>query len=172
MPNNVQRWAWHPFSVSSAPTANGAGSPFTVHVRDMSTARVKSSDAPLRNTWSHSLWSVAGTPDELTRAGGVRMYGPFGRLSLPVLDGTRTPYPVVVLIAGGIGATPLISVLADIHRRHASGVEFVGLRAVHLIWVCTTPAPFYHWFDIFSTIEKVKHTHPPRATQTPKRVRT
>jgi hypothetical protein len=57
-----------------------------------------------------------------------------------------------------------MSVLSDIQSRHATGDQFTSLRAVHLIWTCSSAAPFHKWFDTLAAIEKAPnlayfHTH-------------
>jgi hypothetical protein len=50
------------------------------------------------------------------------------------------------MCAGGVGITPLVSLLFDIHRRHLAG-GFPRVEAVHLIWVSRYPSPLTHWWS-------------------------
>lgn len=49
-------------------------------------------------------------------------------------------YTHVVAVAGGVGITPMIAIVADIARRAALGLDVGHVRRVHLIWVLREPA--------------------------------
>lgn len=87
----VSKWQWHPFTISSAPLK-----PITLHIKDMGAG-----------TWSGGL-------AELVKKGeldsdGVMMDGPYGSFQVDLDRYTR-----LVLVAGGIGVTPMASILSEI----------------------------------------------------------
>lgn len=62
-----------------------------------------------------------------------QLEGPYGSLSIPVFE-----HPHVVLCAGGVGATPLMSVLGSlVARQQAQRYAREGVPyTVHLVWIC------------------------------------
>ncbi|KAI9094419.1 ferric reductase NAD binding domain-containing protein [Phlyctochytrium arcticum] len=109
---------WHPASiVSSAAVVDGVDGKPTEQEYVL----------VLRNVgkFTHRLTesAVIGTPTPIT----VRVDGPYGKW-----DMHPQHYPLLVLVAGGIGATPIISVLlTTLHERAANS--------------STLPPPQFHW---------------------------
>jgi len=116
---------WHPFSVSSGPDEATC----EIHIKalgDMTTKLVEG--AKLKS----SMW--------------IRTDGPYGNLKL-----NYRRFPVFVLAAGGIGVTPVVSILKDIYRygtldplarkRHKSLVQ-----KVYFIWTIQNLEQ-YAWFS-------------------------
>eukprot|EP01041_Mallomonas_annulata_P010364 gene10364-21624_t len=77
--------------------------------------------------------------------------GPFGNISIPI-----NLYPVLVLIAGGIGATPLLSVLGDIlHNSSTSSYKWLKDIKIIFIWTSREIALFQEFIPLLQTaIEK------------------
>jgi len=102
----------HPFSISSSPfflkdaavDLTGSGSPTQIsfHIKDMGTG-----------TFTNKLNRLAQT---CRRPVKVYVDGPFGALSIHLCL-----YPILVLIAGGIGATPCLSLLGDVVQYKRKG---------------------------------------------------
>jgi predicted ferric reductase len=75
-----------------------------------------------------------------------RVDGPYGNLTI---DYQR--YPVILLIAGGIGITPIMGILKDLYRvgdlseKHPKTANFV-VQAVHLVWAVHNQRQ-YNWFS-------------------------
>ena len=104
---------WHPFTISSPPTQPLNERELTFHIKDMGPG-----------TWTHALC-------ELGKAGAtveVKVDGPYG---MPVPFSDRG---VLVLVAGGIGITPMISLFADIYNRvsMSGNVGSIQVRAAVL----------------------------------------
>jgi len=118
----VSSLQWHPFSISSAPS-EAAGDSFTFHILDMGPG-----------TFTNEVANVGA---KITTA---RVDGPYGRLSMPL-----EKYQNIFLAAGGIGVTPMMAVLSDIHARFLKG-ELPHLRAVHLVWISRHKESFDIWF--------------------------
>jgi len=113
----VSAWEWHPFSLSSSPLDETA----TLHIK---------SQGP--NSFTGKLFELAGFND-------VQMHvqGPFGGVA--DLDQES-----VVLVAGGIGITPMLSA-----ARWAVGSALAGhtlqLKRLHLIW-CARSSGYFDFF--------------------------
>jgi len=93
---------WHPFSIAISPSdmrMTTGGSIFNLAIRDMGP-----------NSWSRQVINLADT-SLFQRTMKVKVDGPYGKLSVDPFD-----YPVLVLIAGGIGVTPLFSILNEFHN--------------------------------------------------------
>jgi len=125
----ISRLQWHPFSISSFVDPNHCqaypGDTFSFHIMDMGPG-----------TWTNQLAEQAKHlgKNDIT----LFIDGPHGSFSLPVFE-----YPVIVLCAGGVGATPLMSLFGDLLQRRS---EIKTLKEVHLIWVNQDEAPFHEWF--------------------------
>jgi len=90
----------HPFTISSYPHSPT----ITFHIKDMG-----------KNTWTNALKNAIQKGKELT----IRFHGPYGHVNLN--------HEVFVLVAGGIGVTPMMSILCDLfyHRKnHVNKVYF------------------------------------------------
>ena len=98
----------NPFSVSSAPEADN----ITIVLKDL-------------GDWTHALCELpsAFVPD----GSKLRIDGPFGRLAVPVAS-----YDAVLLCCGGIGCTPMMSVLGSIVARSKAGGK--ALREICFVW--------------------------------------
>ena len=104
----LARLQWHPFSVSSAPEADN----ITIVLKDL-------------GDWTHALCELpsAFVPD----GSKLRLDGPFGRLAVPVAS-----YDAVLLCCGGIGCTPMMSVLGSIVARSKAGGK--APREIWFVW--------------------------------------
>jgi len=115
----VSRLEWHPFTVSSAP-----GDPHLVH-------HVKAMGA---GTFTGKLAALAGRLEREGRGGGggglaLNVDGPYG---VPPDFGAYAR--AVVLVAGGIGVTPLHSCLRELYALAREGRLSPGPARVHLVW--------------------------------------
>lgn len=122
-PFNADWACYHPMTISSPPVDRDGkpASDFTVHVKSMG-----------HGTWSQALVDKIGQMGRDNVAADVLKVwvgGPNGQLAISPMDCDR-----VVLIAGGIGVTPMIAIAQDLAIRgrlggeHAKGVpevEFV-----------------------------------------------
>ncbi|KAK5661080.1 hypothetical protein OQA88_10970 [Cercophora sp. LCS_1] len=131
----VSRANWHPFTVASAP-GDTTG---TVAVRGLGgyTRRVAQRLEP--------SGQGQGQGGQLAPGSGqvkIRIDGPYGVEPVP-----WARYPVVALVAGGIGITPAISIASRVVKEGAQGALVGGVgRHVHLLW---SVADIAHagWFE-------------------------
>jgi len=100
----VSAFQWHPFSVSSAPSSTN----FTFHIKDMG-----------QRQFTGKLHALA--LQELPIS--VRVDGPYGHPGVYVHD----DFEHVVLVAGGIGVTPIAAMLGDILDRIDAGCEYTAM---------------------------------------------
>jgi predicted ferric reductase len=128
---SVSRNQWHPFSIVSAPPGAVSSDDSRFNV----TFAMKSAG---KDTWTGDLNAMIGNWNGYGNL-EVRVDGPLGGLGSGVAE-----YKRVVLIAGGIGATPLLSILNNARHAHEGESEVVE---VMLVWVvrgiseCSWAAP-------------------------------
>jgi len=115
----------HPFSISSSPW------PATQH---FITFHIKSMGA---GTWTEKLLQLSNDKSQ-KRSLKVFMDGPYGAWSI---DPKR--YPRLVLVAGGIGITPLMSLLTDLLAQERTLPQDTS---VHLMWSSRDLEAFTQWF--------------------------
>jgi len=89
------------------------------------------------DTFTSKLANLVADQETLAKIG---IMGPFGRVSAPVYNSQ-----IVVLVAGGIGATPMMSLAFELAHLRQKNV-LPHLAAIHLIWVCRTRVPFKAWW--------------------------
>jgi len=109
----ISKAQWHPVSLGSAP--NDAY--FSFYFKDI-------------GSWSRSLKALHGSSPE------VKIDGPYGSLSLD-----HTNYDVIVMCAGGIGVTPMLSVLRDLYYKISVGMEDV--KKIYLFWTLRDVSMYY-----------------------------
>jgi NAD(P)H-flavin reductase len=125
--------SFHPYSISSAYAPGDAT--YTLHVKSMGAG-----------TWSEAVEQAAAGGAEAFK--GCRIGGPAGRFSINPIHFAR-----IVLVAGGIGATPLMSLLNDIVRDAAAAGgdkgdakrRYAAVTHVTLVWAVQS-APCLSWF--------------------------
>jgi len=113
---------WHPFTISAAPqeTCETNNRVVTFHIKDMGPG-----------TWTHRLAQLAlaaPNPNNVI----VSIDGPYGR------TGHYYERETLILIAGGIGITPIHSIIADLHNRLTNPDAYGSIGAVkhvHVVWV-------------------------------------
>jgi ferredoxin-NADP reductase len=108
---------WHPFSITSAPRE---GNIVVFHVKALG--------GP--SSWTSSLLAAAKQSANGTL--GVKLDGFFGHNAVHALVKPRT---AVVLVGGGVGVTPLLSILADLSERRPT-------THVFLVWCTRTSKEF------------------------------
>ncbi|RFU80615.1 ferredoxin reductase-like, c-terminal nadp-linked [Trichoderma arundinaceum] len=139
---SVSFFNWHPFTIASAPGQNEA----TIAIRALGSftkmAQNFGEDAekiaqPVAN--EREIYQTASTEMHYAK---VQLDGPYGVGHLH-----WGAHPVVVLVAGGIGITPGISIATHIVNQAVSGlVPMPGSWHIHLLW---TVKNFDHisWFE-------------------------
>jgi predicted ferric reductase len=133
--------SFHPYSISSA-YAPGDKT-YTLHIKNMGPG-----------TWSEAVELAAAASGVDAFKGGCRIGGPAGRFSIHPGHFAR-----IVLVAGGIGATPLMSLLSEIVREGTAKEEggadgkkggaparhYATVTHVTLLWAVQS-APCLSWF--------------------------
>lgn len=132
---SISSWESHPFSISSAPVTLGdeKSGTFTVHIQ-----RSPQSN----NSWTNELAMLASSVasghvgsrsalEDLT----VVVDGPYNSLSVSM----NNKFENIVLVAGGIGITPLMSIFEETLNTIEHAVESSGplgyLPKLHLVWI-------------------------------------
>lgn len=71
---------------------------------------------------------------ELNTTSKILVDGPYGSLSIPLLSNKKSDcYPVIFLACGGIGITPMVSLLKSLHQLHKNSIVPVHKRVV-FVW--------------------------------------
>jgi len=129
----ISHFEWHPFSIISAPSESPTrDTEFTVAIRNMGP-----------NTWSGKVTKLFQN-QLLTRSIAVRVEGPYGVLSIDIYQ-----YPVLVLIAGGIGIAPLISILIEHHNNPS-----VTYEKLYFLWSAKQQDYLPHFANTLQVIEE------------------
>ncbi|CAG8562594.1 5310_t:CDS:2, partial [Racocetra persica] len=116
--------AWHPVSFSSAPAVDDIN-PDTIHM--------KVQGSFTRRLFAKSQEGMYNAPLKM------KVDGPYGKPSLDFLS-----YRTVMLVAGGIGITPMISILRDLVDRQISNMPIMT-QSIYFLW--TVPdTNSYSWF--------------------------
>ena len=104
---SISSLQWHPFSITSAPRE---GHIVVFHVKALG--------GP--SSWTSSLLAAAKESSDGTLS--VKIDGFFGHNATSALAKPRT---AVVLVGGGVGVTPLLSILADLGEQPSTNVFLV-----------------------------------------------
>lgn len=107
---------WHPFSISSAPHE----AMVTLHIKTV-------------GDWTQQLYNLVASSGEPTATPtfDVLVDGPYGNLSVDVED--PSTYSHFVLFAGGMGVTPMRSIMNWLHHEvNDSGRS--NIEHVHFVW--------------------------------------
>jgi len=122
----ISKLQWHPVSLSSSP--NDAY--FSFYVKSI-------------GSWTKAIQSLKGQSPQ------IRIDGPYGAMSLDY-----TKYDVVMMCAGGIGVTPMFSLLRDLHYKISVRMEDV--KKVYLFWTIRDPSLYYALSDAITDIMNSK----------------
>eukprot|EP00753_Platysulcus_tardus_P018622 PLAT6975.1.p1 GENE.PLAT6975.1~~PLAT6975.1.p1 ORF type:complete len:811 (+),score=384.14 PLAT6975.1:1314-3746(+) len=126
--STVSRLEWHPLSICSPP-----------HEREL-TFRIRAAAA---GQWSASLWNLAGHRSERPSSVKVRLDGPYGH---PGIDWQA--YDGLVLVAGGIGVTPVASLLASCLQAVKEAGDKPPVSRVSVAWVVRDPHSLTWFADL------------------------
>lgn len=128
---------WHPFSISSAP----GRSSFTFHIKNMGD-----------ETWTGKLAALAAasassSSDSLM---DINVDGPYGDPGIALQD-----YRSLLLVAGGIGVTPVASILEDLLQRMEEQPSSDSLpQLVNLVWVVKDPLCLQWFSDLIHRLDR------------------
>jgi len=118
---NISRFQWHPFTIVSNPIENGK---IELLVKETGTWTKKFTELLYENNFHR---------DQIK----IKVSNPYGyRYDI------ITKYRAAVLIAGGIGITPFISLLKSLPCNLGHGNHNVYLKKVYLFWVCRNIGDF------------------------------
>lgn len=130
---------WHPFSISSSPIEYE--DTFTVHVKAI-------------GNWTKSLFAVAIQAREERKMPLIYVDGFYGQMS----DAFQH-YPVLVFIAGGIGATPVISIMGKVLDSMRNGDPTMVNAQVYFHWTSREIGIFHEFEPLLDAIEAFDPDH-------------
>jgi hypothetical protein len=120
----INYYEYHPFSIASGPSENQL------------TFFIKAD-----GDWTESLRDIAkqGCGGESGEVSDIPIYleGPYGNLSIDIFDAQT--YPVALLVSGGVGITPMLSILKQFIHLGTHG-KLSGMKRVIFVWVCRESA--------------------------------
>merc|ERR1712224_1155672 len=117
--------AYHPFTISSSPIQSATNG-LSFHIKAMG-----------QGSFTRKLFSLAAANGGETLR-HVIFDGPYGA-PFVCKEGTQN----VLLLCGGIGATPCIAILRDLYERVSAGDPMVGcLCRVRLVWAARSAELF------------------------------
>eukprot|EP00055_Hartaetosiga_balthica_P005449 m.15995 g.15995 ORF g.15995 m.15995 type:complete len:794 (-) comp4555_c0_seq1:259-2640(-) len=120
----ISEYDWHPFTISSPPSAGQ----ITFHIKDMGPGKFTNKLLNLDADVLHE----------------VRIDGPYGRpLYFDECD-------TLLLVAGGIGITPMVSIISEIFLRASSGQSVGNLQRVKLVWAARSRDVFFIFHEILA----------------------
>ncbi|CAJ0631180.1 15869_t:CDS:2 [Entrophospora sp. SA101] len=122
--------AWHPVSISSSPTS------FLSLNNNISTIHLKTI-----GKFTNLLFNRASRESNVINPTlNISIEGPYGKSGVEFMD-----HETVMLFSGGIGVTPMISILRNLVDRLISGMA-IATNAIYFIWVVPN-LDSYHWFS-------------------------
>lgn len=121
---------WHPFSVISAPRSNTVS--FAIKAM---------------GNWTNRA------VDQLKTGDKIHVDGPYGLHSIPFQR-----YETIVIVAGGIGVTPMMSLCKDILQTVKDGVPYHEVKNVHFHWTAADLTYFLIFEDVIR--EMLQYSEP------------
>jgi len=139
----INPFTWHPFSLSSGPDERTG----EINIRSL-------------GGFTEAVANYAQTQSETY----IRVDGPYGNMNVQ----TRR-HPVVVMVAGGIGITPVLGILRDAFRtgnlsqREVDNIPRHCISDVHLVWSIQSTDQ-YAWFEeeFEELVAAARHPYQPR----------
>lgn len=126
---------WHPFSLSSSPMSSIGKSGDDAEVEGESVATVH---PKIQGGFTHTLYGKAQEGSQMREAHlTMRIDGPYGNLSVDF-----SAYRAVILISGGVGITPMISVLGDLVDTQIKS-ERIVTQSIHFYWIIPDTGKLY-----------------------------
>jgi len=139
----INPFMWHPFSLSSGPDERTG----EINIRAL-------------GNFTKSVSRFAQNNFQTL----IRVDGPYGNMNVQ----TRR-HPIVVMVAGGIGITPVLGILRDAFRtgnlsqRDADNIPRHCIKDVYFVWTIQS-VDQYTWFEeeIEELVTAAKHPYQPR----------
>jgi len=130
---------WHPFTISSSP----GDATLTFHIKNMG-----------KNTWTARLARIYGRDATIDSLPVVNIDGPYGNPP-PFND----QHDTLLLVAGGIGITPIISIFKDQYQLHKQNHrDAKKLKHIYLLWVVRDLSSLEMFRDVFDDISSDLHS--------------
>uniref|UniRef100_K3W6U6 FAD-binding FR-type domain-containing protein n=1 Tax=Globisporangium ultimum (strain ATCC 200006 / CBS 805.95 / DAOM BR144) TaxID=431595 RepID=K3W6U6_GLOUD len=135
----LSRTQWHPFSISSSPIEYE--DTFTVHVKSI-------------GNFTKSLFALAIQAREERKMPLIYVDGFYGQMT----DAFQQ-YPVLVFVAGGIGATPIISILGKVLDSMRNNDPNMVNAQVYFHWTSREIGIFHEFEPLLDAIEQFDPDH-------------
>ena len=134
---------WHPFSISSCPDDQEVE--INIKCNKLVMYYIKCIG---NGNFTNKLYARA---KDINREIDIKVDGPYGTLNL-----NYRRYPVIVLVAGGIGITPILGILKDIYRigKLSPQDRKSAVEQVHLIWSITQSSVYKGFQQDMTQIER------------------
>lgn len=130
---------WHPFSISSSPIEYE--DTFTVHVKCI-------------GNWTKSLYALAIQAREERKMPLIYVDGFYGQMS-----DSFQHYPALVFVAGGIGATPIISIVGKVLDCMRNNDPVMMHTQVYFHWTSREIGIFHEFEPLLDAIEQFDPDH-------------
>lgn len=130
---------WHPFSISSSPIEYE--DTFTVHVKAV-------------GNFTKALFALAIQAREERKLPLIYVDGFYGQMS-----DVFQHYPVLVFVAGGIGATPIISILGKVLDCMRNGDPTVADTQVYFHWTSREIGIYHEFEPLLDAIDEFDPDH-------------
>ncbi|RHZ89872.1 hypothetical protein Glove_9g268 [Diversispora epigaea] len=147
---------WHPFSLSSPPLSSfgssisSSGGVNTASIDDTVDEGFTSIHVKIQGGYTKTLYAKSQQGSQLTETPlTMRVQGPYGKSSIDF-----SSYKTVLLVSGGVGITPIISILGDLVDSQIKS-NYIVTQAIHFLWVIPDIGS-YSWFE--KELEKIQQS--------------
>lgn len=130
----ISSWQWHAFSISSYPEESS--NTFSVHIKDL-------------GEWTRALYGKAIQAEKQNVMPLIYVDGFYGKMT-----NEFERYPILVLIGGGIGGTPITSILGHMLHVIMEGNYNSACQEVHLHWTSRELSIFKEFEPLLSKIQE------------------
>ena len=103
-----------------------------------------------KNSWSDRLFNIVNNNVNILTNRKIYVQGPYGHLSV---NYKNEKYKNIIIIAGGIGITPMISILEDINKSYTNN-ELSHIKKVYFYWIITHMSLYDAFKKYFTNLNK------------------